>query len=203
MYKAVIFDRDATLNKTTQILRTGQKASDQTDGYVLSPDELVLFAAVQPALTLLRQQGILPFVFTQQNCIGKGLIDKEGVEAIHMHMNALLGDAARIEKFYLAWNVPNQPEDPRAKPSPAMINEILSDYSLEKSDVLVVGDSLRDYQSAKAAGVDFVWVRDDLRRVPENVMRDTGCPVFDDVLAVVKQLNKTCQQKFSGINPAL
>lgn len=203
MYKAVIFDRDATLNKTTQILRAGQKTGDQTDGYVLSPDELMLFPTVKPALTLLRQQGILPFVFTQQNCIGKGLVSKEGVDAIHAHMNALLGDAARIERFYLAWNVPNQPEDPRAKPSPAMINEILSDYSLEKSDVLVVGDSLRDYQSAKAAGVDFVWVRDDLRRVPEDVMRDTGCAVFDDVLEVVQSMDRSCQNKLSGINPAL
>lgn len=191
MYKAVIFDRDATLNKTTQILRAGQKTGDQTDGYVLSPDELVLFPAVKPALTLLRQQGILPFVFTQQNCIGKGLVSKVDVDKIHAHMNDLLGDTARIEKFYLAWNVPNQPDDPRAKPSPVMINEILSDYNFKKSDVLVVGDSLRDYQSAKAAGVDFVWVRDDLRRVPEDVMQETGCPVFDDVQDAINRFIKT------------
>lgn len=191
MYKAVIFDRDATLNKTTQILRAGQKAGDQTDGYVLSPDELTLLPAVKPALTLLRQRGILPFVFTQQNCIGKGLVSKEGVDAIHAHMNDLLGDTARIEKFYLAWNVPNQPDDPRAKPSPAMINEVLSDYNFKKVDVLVVGDSLRDYRSAKAAGVDFVWVRDDLHRVPEDVMQETGCPVFDDVQEVINRFIKT------------
>ena len=50
IYKAVIFNRDATLNRTTQILRAGQTAGDTTDGYVLASHELELFPAVRPAL---------------------------------------------------------------------------------------------------------------------------------------------------------
>lgn len=188
MIKAVIFDRDATLNKTTQILRAGQQAGDKTDGYVLTPAELELFPAVKPAITMLRQRGIKPFVFTQQNCIGKGLVSVEDVNAIHEHMNDLLGAGARIEKFYLAWNVTGDPESARAKPSPAMIHEIMAEYNLKPEEMIVVGDSMRDYQSAKAAGVSFVWVRDDLRRVAEEDMRATGCPVYDDVKAFADDL---------------
>lgn len=188
IYKAVIFDRDATLNRTTQILRAGQTAGDATDGYVLAPHELDLFPAVRPALAALRAQGILPFVFTQQNCIGKGLVNADDVAAIHAHMNRLLGDAAAVEKFYLAWSIPGQAEDPRAKPSPAMIVEMMQEYGFAPRDVLAVGDSMRDYKSARAAGVDFVWIRDDLRRVSEADMQSTGCKIYDDVQAMVRDI---------------
>ena len=186
--KAIIFDRDATLNRTTQILRAGQKAGDQTDGYVLAPGELELFPTVKPALALLHRSGILPFVFTQQNCIGKGLVSEDQVREIHVHMNCLLGPEAAVEGFYLAWNMPGQPDSPRAKPAPAMILEILSDYGLDKSEVLVVGDSMRDYQSALNAGTAYAWVKDDLGRVSVEDMLATGCPVFGDVLELVEKI---------------
>lgn len=182
-YKAIIFDRDATLNKTTQILRAGQQAGDPTDGYVLAPSELQLFDGVRAALTLLRQNGITPFVFTQQNCIGKGLVTLQEVADIHTHMNTLLTPAAKIEAFYIA----TSKDDLRGKPSPAMIVEIMRDHGFTKDDVLVVGDSLRDYQSAQAAGVDFVWVRDDLGRISDAEMQKTGCPIFDNVLLVAQE----------------
>lgn len=188
MVKAVIFDRDATLNETTQILRSGQKAGDKTDGYVLAKEELKLFAAVQTAMQKLRQHGITPFVFTQQNSIGKGLTTKENVDAIHQHMNDILGDDGKIEAYYVAWQVPNAEPDPRAKPSPAMILEILNDYGLEKEDVIVIGDSMRDYQSAKNADVQYMWVRDDLKRLSEVQMQETDCPVFDNVLEAVDHI---------------
>lgn len=188
MIKAVIFDRDATLNVTTQILRDGQKPDDKTDGYVLAPEELQLFPAVRPALSKLRQHSITPFVFTQQNCIGKGLITQEGVNAIHAHMNELLGDDAKIEAYYTAYQAPNAPTDPRAKPSPAMILEILSDYNLNKDEIIIIGDSMRDYKSAMAAHVDFIWVRDDLKRVSDAEMHATKCPIYDNVLQAVDHI---------------
>lgn len=183
-YAIVIFDRDATLNRTTRILRPGQQPGQPTDGYVLTPDELVLLPHAAAALGLLRQHGIRPFVFTQQNCIGKGLVTTEDIAAIHDHMNALLGPTASIEAFYVASDRPGQP-DPRGKPSPAMIHEIVQHTATRPQDVLVIGDSPRDMAAARAAGVDFAWVRDDLGRTAEADMVASGYPVFDDVLAAV------------------
>lgn len=180
-YKAVIFDRDGTLNRTTQILRAGQNPGDPADGYVLGVGELELLPSVQKTMALLRQENILPFVFTQQNCIHKGLVNLDGVIAIHTHMNDLLGPQARIEAFYVA----TSPNDPRAKPAPTMINEIMADYALKPHEVIVLGDSLRDCHAAQAAGVDFIWVRDDLKRVSDDVMRNSGYPVYDDVLSAI------------------
>lgn len=187
MYKAIILDRDGTLNHTTQILRPNQTPDAPTDGYVLNPAELRLFDTVKPALTLLRQNGLTPFVFTQQNCIGKGLVTLEGVSQIHAHINEQLGDAARVEAFYVAYSTPSKPEDLRCKPNPTMIFEIMEDYNLQASDILVMGDSKRDYKAALAAGVDFIWIRDDLNRVTDADMAKTGCPIFNDVLSAVQQ----------------
>lgn len=180
-YKAVIFDRDGTLNRTTRILRTGQKDGDPTDGYVLHPDELELLPTAVQTIALLRQNGILPFVFTQQNCIHKGLATLPLIDAIHNHMNMLLGPHAQIEAFYVAAS----PHEPRAKPSPVMIREIMTAHTLAPHEVVVLGDSRRDCQAAQAAGVDFIWVRDDLGRVSEDVMAQSGYPVFDDVLSAI------------------
>lgn len=180
-YKAVIFDRDGTLNRTTQILRSGQQPADPTDGYVLTPDELELLPTAIRAVALLRQNGILPFVFTQQNCIHKGLVSAKGVNDIHTRMNSLLGQHAQIEAFYVA----SSPDDPRAKPAPTMIHEIMAAYNLAPHEVVVLGDSLRDCQAAQAAGVDFIWIRDDLARVSEDEMTVSGYPVFDDVLSAI------------------
>jgi D-glycero-D-manno-heptose 1,7-bisphosphate phosphatase len=174
--KALILDRDGTLNRTTRIIR----ANGAEDGYVLAPHELELFPCVKPALTLLRQNGVMPFVFTQQNCIAKGLVTEDEVREIHAHMNRLLGPEAAIEDFRLAT------EGPRGKPSPAMIFEIMEARGFAKDEVLVAGDSCRDYKSALAAGVAYAWVRDDLGRVSEEKMAATGRPVFDDVLTLVK-----------------
>lgn len=180
-YRAAIFDRDGTLNRTTRILRPGQAPHDPTDGYVLTPDELELLPQSAQAIAVLRQNGILPFVFTQQNCIHKGLVTLAGVEAIHARMNDLLGPQARIETFHVATG----PDDPRTKPSPAMIIEIMQAHALSARDVVVLGDSMRDCQSASAVGVDYIWIKNDLGRVGTAEMQATGYPVYDDVLSAI------------------
>lgn len=182
-YKAVIFDRDGTLNRTTNLLRSGQLAGAPTDGYVLHPTELELLPQAAQAITILRRNSVLPFVFTQQNCIAKGLVTLADVEAIHTHMNALLGPEAQIEAFYIA----SSPQHARAKPSPVMIEEILQAYDLSAHEVVVLGDSLRDCKAAQAAGVDFIWIKDDLGRVSQQAMLATGYPIYDDVLSAVTE----------------
>jgi hypothetical protein len=36
--------------------------------------------------------------------------------------------------------------------------------------------------------VDFVWIRDDLRRVSEADMQSTGCKIYDDVQGMVRDI---------------
>jgi phosphoglycolate phosphatase-like HAD superfamily hydrolase len=67
-----------------------------------------------------------------------------------------------------------------------MVQEALNDFALQPQDLLVVGDSKRDYGAARAAHVDFAWVRDDLGRVSEEDMAASGCPIFNDVAALVQ-----------------
>lgn len=43
------------------------------------------------------------------------------------------------------------------KPNPGMINYASQDFRMEKSEILMVGDSEDDENAALAAGVDFQW----------------------------------------------
>lgn len=182
--KAFIFDRDGTLNHTTQILRPGQAVGDATDGYVLSPDELALLPGVREALAILAVRGIKSFVFTQQNSVGKGLLDEETLHKIHGRMNLLLSPETQIDDFFYA----THKDDPRAKPNPLMIEQILEKHALQKHEVVVAGDSMRDCKAAVAAGVRFAWVRDDLNRVSDADMQTTGWPIFSNVMDLVTEI---------------
>ena len=164
MFKAVVFDRDGTLNRNASLNLY----------YVTRPDELELFSGVKETLTLLRQQNILPFVFTQQNGISKEdwpQMTEEALAAVHARMQEMLGAAAKIEKFYHA------PADDHAwaKPGAGMLQAIMDEYGYAPEEMLVVGDSKRDYEAAVAAGCPFV-----LMQLPgeKEVRLPEGVPVY-------------------------
>lgn len=147
-FKAVVFDRDGTLNR----------CASRDLYYVTKPEQVELFDGVKEALTLLRKQNILPFVFTQQNGISKldwPEMTEEALEAVHVRFQKLLGKEAAIEAFYHA----PSPDHPLAKPGAGMLRAIMKDYRLNAGEVLVVGDSKRDYEAAKEAGMDFVLMQ--------------------------------------------
>lgn len=51
-----------------------------------------------------------------------------------------------------------QEDDFPKKPDPHMVNKILDRFSVDKKDVILVGDSEVDYMTAENSGVDFIAV---------------------------------------------
>lgn len=144
-YKAVVFDRDGTLNKTAQT----------PGGYVLTCDQLELLPSAADVVALARAKGIVPYVFTQQSCIGKGLLTEQALGLIHQRLQELLGPQARIEKFYYCPHVEADGCNCR-KPKPGMLLALMMETGLKPHEVLVVGDSARDQAAASAAGMDYI-----------------------------------------------
>ena len=77
----VLLDRDGTINEEI--------------GYVLRPDELRLIPGAAGALRELQDLGLGLVVVTNQSPIGRGMLDPEGLEAIHDRLRELLAEAAR------------------------------------------------------------------------------------------------------------
>lgn len=172
-YKYIIFDRDGTLNKT----------AENAGGYVLHVNQMRLLPGAKHALNALYKEGVRAFVFTQQSCIGKGLLETETLTKIHQKMQSLIGVYTPIEKFYFCPHVKEDMCDCR-KPKPGMLTECLEDFHLLKKDVLVVGDSIRDYKCAQTLGLDFAFIYNVKHSKEEYA--EFGCPVFDDLPALVR-----------------
>ena len=174
--RAVIFDRDGTLNVS---------GPDSNGGYILEPAQLSFLGGVESSVKDLHTRGIKLFVFTQQNCVAKGLIDEAGVDAIHAEVNARLAPAS-FHGFY--FNTQKNAGKDWGKPGPGMLHAILAAHpELDASNCLVVGDALRDAESAAAAKLPFAFVQSDQENKTEEA-RKTGLPLFRDIPALLAAL---------------
>lgn len=171
--RAVIFDRDGTLNAS---------GPDDNGGYILDRVQMQLLPGVREELVRLHEKGVLMFVFSQQNCVSKGLITEAGVDDVHAKMNADLLPAS-IKSFY--FNTQACACKDWSKPGPGMLNAILTAYpELNASNTLVVGDAVRDAESAAAAGLPFAFVKSDQQSKTAEA-RATGLPFYDSLGALI------------------
>lgn len=174
--RAVVFDRDGTLN-----------ASGPADngGYILDVAQLRLLPGVQPGLRLLHMNHVAIYVFTQQNCVSKQLIDESGVDAIHAELSARVAPAVICDYYF---NTQGRAGKDWSKPGPGMLNAILKDHGeLHPGNCLVVGDAVRDAESARAAGLPFAFVESDQ---PDKAAeaKATGLPYFSGILSLIEAI---------------
>lgn len=174
--RAVIFDRDGTLNAS---------GPQDNGGYILDAAQLAFLPGVVAGLRLLHFKHIDLYVFTQQNCVTKGLISESGVDAIHHEMNVRLAPAI-IRGFY--FNTQAHAAKDWSKPAPGMLKAIMkANEGYHAANTLVVGDAVRDFEAAQAAGLPFAFVESDQ---PDKTAeaRKTGLPVFGNILSMIDAL---------------
>jgi D-glycero-D-manno-heptose 1,7-bisphosphate phosphatase len=146
--KLVILGRDGTLNR-------------YRDDHVKSPDELDPLPGALEAVARLNHAGWHTVLATNQPGIGRGLLDMGALNAVHLRLNQLL--QAKGGRLDAAFFCPHAPEDGCTcrKPLPGLISEISERFGVELHDVHLVGASLRDIQTAQAAGCKPHLVRGD------------------------------------------
>ncbi|RZU02083.1 D-glycero-beta-D-manno-heptose 1,7-bisphosphate 7-phosphatase [Rivibacter subsaxonicus] len=144
--KLVILDRDGTINA-------------DRDDYVKSPDEWVALPGAIEAIARLNHAGWHTVVATNQSGLGRGLFDMATLNAMHVKLNQELAAAGgRIDAVFFCPHAPAEHCQCR-KPLPGLYEQIGERFGVELSDVLAVGDSLRDLQAAAAAGCQTHLVR--------------------------------------------
>ncbi len=174
--KLIILDRDGVINY-------------DSDSYIRSVAEFIPLPGSLAAIARLNRAGYSVAVATNQSGIARGFYSVETLHAIHQRLAAEL-DKAGGHIDYIAY-CPHGPDDHCncRKPSTGLLEDIANHFETTLSGVPVIGDSLRDLQSAQAVGARPMLVKSG--KGEETIARGEGVdgiPVYADLAAAVKQL---------------
>ncbi len=153
---AVFLDRDGTLNDDRPFINRAAN--------------LELLPGAGPALRRLRDAGFLLIVVTNQPVIARGEASWADMADIHRKLEWDLGKAgAYIDAIYLCPHHPDAgfPGEVLAlkiacacrKPATGLIDQACRDFAIDRPASWVVGDSTRDVELARRAGLRSVLVR--------------------------------------------
>jgi D-glycero-D-manno-heptose 1,7-bisphosphate phosphatase len=157
-------------------------------GYVTRPEELRLLPGAGEAIGALTRAGFVVAVVSNQQCVGKGIISRQELDAISdLLRDRVAAHGGVIDAFFYC---PHLASDGCAcrKPRPGLIEQARARYGFQPSGVFFVGDSYTDMEAAANAGCRAIFVRsgDDAAR------HDAGEPfprppehVVDDLRAAV------------------
>ena len=160
MSKYIVFDRDGTLIKHIP--------------YLFEPNKVELLPSVKESLKLLKSNGFNFLLHTNQSGISRNFFKIEDVVSCNNKLIELLGLGKKIFiEICIAQDYPAK-EDSYRKPSPKFGLEIIKKYKIDKQNLIYVGDSLSDLETAlnigcKCFGVNTGLV--DLKSSNENKIR--------------------------------
>lgn len=169
--KLIILDRDGVINK-------------DSDKYVKNIDEFILLPNTTKAIINLRHAGFKIAICTNQSGIGRGMFSIEDLNEMHSKLHhELQNDGTYIDAIVFC---PHVPEDncKCRKPKPQMILDICDRFNVEDiSQVMMVGDSLRDLEAIVAAGGIPVLVKtgNGKKTLQKNTL-PANTLVFEDLL---------------------
>lgn len=144
--RAVFLDRDGVVNAV--VFRNGKPASPRT------LEELVFEPGVEEAVRRLKAAGFKVFLCTNQPDVARGLMSAEVLEAMHEKVRARLPlDDLR------ACTHDNHHECDCRKPKPGMLTSLAAKHGVDLSRSYFVGDSHKDMDAGRAAGVVTVLLR--------------------------------------------
>lgn len=142
MNKAAFFDRDGTINVDT--------------GYLYEPEKLVFIPGTPELIRHFNEEGYLVIVITNQSGIARGIFTEEQMHRLHETMNKRLQKeyGAHIDAFYFCPHLPEiTGECDCRKPKPGLFLRAMKDYDIDSRSSIAFGDSRRDEEAARAAGI--------------------------------------------------
>lgn len=170
--RLVILDRDGVINR------------DSRD-FVKSPREWQAIDGSLEAIGRLTRAGWTVAVASNQSGIGRGLVSRAALRAMHRKMRREAArHGGRIDRIVVC---PHHPDDGCAcrKPAAELLLRLSRHYGTALHDVPAVGDSERDLAAARAAGAMPVLVRTGNGLDTERALASRGEPVetYDNLLA--------------------
>ena len=164
---AVFVDRDGTLN--------------HDNGYITSPDQLVLFPGVPESIARLNHIGVKVIMVTNQSAIARGMMTLKDLENIHARLVMLMKPfGASIDAIF---SCPHHPQDGCGcrKPKAGLIDQAVRRFSLDVSQCYLVGDKHSDLVAAQNAAVPGILVLTSPYAMEALKARDEGQLLIDYV----------------------
>lgn len=174
--KLIVLDRDGVINETR-------------DDVIKEPQEFIPIEGSLEAIARLSQNDYRVIVITNQSGIAHGLLTVDDVSKVHAHLQQLVVSlGGRIDAILFC---PHAPDDDCScrKPKPGMLHDLMQRLNVELNGVPLVGDSLRDLQTAMVVGATPVLVRTGhgVSTLDENKHLD-GIDVYDSLADFVEQM---------------
>ena len=133
------------------------------------------FRGAKEAIKLLKDNGFLIFLITNQPGIARKRLKIKTLEAIHNKMQRELQEIETcIDDIFICYHNWDDGCDCR-KPKPGMIYEAQRKHSLNLRECILIGDDERDIEAGKAAGIihnyllrDDIYLKDIVNDVIQN-----------------------------------
>ena len=143
--RLVILDRDGVINH-------------DSDEFVKTPAEWLPIDGSIEAIAKLSSAGFTVAVATNQSGIGRKLLDKPALNAMHDKLRALVKDAGGdLERIVYCPHHPDAGCECR-KPAPGLYKQLSRHYGVPLDGVPIVGDSERDLDAARAVNARPILV---------------------------------------------
>ena len=154
--KCIFLDRDGTINEYV--------------GFLRNESEMRLIPGAAEAIKKINNSEYLCIVLTNQPVIARGEVTEKELDNIHMKMEKLLGqDGAYINDLYYCPHHPDkgyEGEIPELKfvcdcrkPAIGMLLKAATDYNIDLTKSIVIGDSTLDIKMAENAGMQSILVK--------------------------------------------
>lgn len=184
--RLVILDRDGVINH-------------DSDGFVKTPDEWLPIDGSVGAIARLSNAGFTVAIATNQSGIGRKLLDKPALDAMHQKLRAFVKDAGGdVDRIVYCPHHPDDSCDCR-KPAPGLYLQLSRHYGVPLDGVPVVGDSERDLVAARAVNARpiLVLTGKGANTVAELQQRGDRVETFADLDAAAAALIAETRKKAS------
>lgn len=174
----MFFDRDGVVNQA--VLRGGNPHPPD------SLEDLRIDPYARTAVNLLRDDGFVSVVITNQPDVARGTQQRAVVDAINAEVKRVTG----VEAIYTCFHDDADRCDCR-KPKPGLIVSACADFGLDASRSYIVGDRLKDVLAGQAAGCTTVFVDRRYKETPADVPADILTRSLEEAVEVILQRERT------------
>lgn len=171
----IVLDRDGVINR-------------DSEEFIKTPEEWEALPGALEAIARLHRAGYVLAVATNQSGVGRGLLSVDTLWSIHRKMLTQILDAGGyIARIFFCLHAPEDGCDCR-KPRPGLLYQVAEYFACGFDHMIMVGDSTRDIEAARAVGARTILVRTGKGRVAEATWNSGELPTVCEDLAAVADL---------------